>query len=137
MELQNGAVEEWTEVGPDHRVLREIAFDRAGKVVHLFPSDKYRDGERGHFDLSPVSTDLPSDPLVTEEFDERWEVARKEAESLPAPRTDIEDFWRRFVARINGTKWLESLFVMLTAVILLILGVAVLAFGLLSAAGGR
>jgi hypothetical protein len=39
--------------------------------------------------------------------------------------------------RVNGPKWLETLFVLMTAAALLILGVGVLAFGILSAADGK
>jgi hypothetical protein len=134
--LRDDAVQEWVEVAPDGVVQREIFFDASGNVVHLFPSKKYRQGRYGHFDLTPVEP-TGHDSVAPEEFDRRWEEAREAAENLPLPPSDIEDFWRRFVTRINGPKWLEDILVLQTAVALLILGVAVFAFGWLHAAGSK
>ena len=77
--MEDGAVEEWTEVGPDGVVNREIAFDALGNVVHLFPSDKYRRGDYGHFDLAPVRPTGP-DSVDPQEFARRWEQARLAAQ---------------------------------------------------------
>lgn len=134
--MLDDAIEEWVEVAADGVVQREIAFDGSGNVVHLFPSDKYRAGNYGHFDLAPVEPTGPNS-VAPDEFDRRWNEARDMAEGLPPPPSGIEEFWHRFVARLHGPKWLERGLVFLTAVALLILGVAVLAFGFLSAADGK
>lgn len=90
--FEDGVIEEWTEVGPDGVVNREIAFDALGNVVHLFPSDKYRHGDYGHFDLAPVEPAGP-DSVNPQEFDRRWEQARRAAEDLPRPPSDIDRFF--------------------------------------------
>lgn len=134
-DVGDSVAEEWVEVALDGVVQREIGFDASGSVVHLFPSEKYRQGTYGHFDLAPVEpTGL--DSVDPGEFDRRWEATRQAAEELPTPPSDIEDFWRRFVGRLNGPKWLENVLVLLTALALLIFAVAVLAFGWVSAANG-
>jgi hypothetical protein len=135
-DMRDNAVEEWVEVAPDGVVQREIGFDVSGAVVHLFPSKKYRQGNYGHFDLAPVEP-AGHDSVAPAEFDRRWKAADRAAERLPMPPSDIEDFWRGFVARRNGPKWLENLLVLLTAVALLVIGVSVLVFGILSAADGK
>jgi hypothetical protein len=134
--MRDNAVEEWVEVAPDGVVQREIGFDVSGAVVHLFPSKKYRHGTYGNFDLAPVEPAGP-DSVAPSEFDRRWKAAAQAAEGLPMPPSDIEDFWRGFVARLNGPKWLEKLLVLLTVLALLTIGVSVLVFGFLLAADGK
>ena len=134
-ELLDGAVEEWTEIGPDGRVLREIAFDGSGQVVHLMPSDRYRYGTYGHFDLSPVDISGP-DTIGADEFERRWEQARRAAEQLPRPPSDIEVFARKLAARLNRPKWSDNLALGI-GLLLAILGVVVIAFGFLHAVGGK
>jgi hypothetical protein len=132
-ELLDDAVEEWTEIGPDGRVLREIAFDGSGRVVHLMPSDRYRDGTYGHFDLSPADISGP-DTIGADEFERRWEQARRAAELLPRPPSDIEAAASRLALRFNRPGWSDNL-ALLIGLVLAICGVAVIAFGVLHAAG--
>ena len=54
-DLGEGLVEEWTEVGDDGVVLREIGFDSNGNIAHKMPSAKFKHGKYGHFDLAPIS----------------------------------------------------------------------------------
>jgi hypothetical protein len=51
-----GISEEWTEVGDDGVVTRELGFDANGKVVHVFPSQRFPHGSYGHWDLAPIET---------------------------------------------------------------------------------
>jgi hypothetical protein len=97
-ELQQGAIEEWIEIGPDGIVLREIAFDEAGKVVHLMPSDKYPDGTYGHFDLAPVHMTGP-DSVDPQEFEQRWQEAEQLAANLPNPPGNLSRFVRWLTSR--------------------------------------
>ena len=130
---EGAPVEEWTEIGPDGRVLREIAFDASGRVVHLMPSNKYRDGTYGHFDVARVDISGP-DTIDAEEFERRWEGARAATELLPRPPSDIEAAASRLARRFNRPGWSDNL-ALLIGLALAIFGVAVIAFGVLHAAG--
>jgi len=76
LEKISGMVTLYTEIGEDGRVRREIGFNNEGKVVHKCPSDGYRWGTYGFFDLARVEraekTDSPSDVITEDEFEQLW-----------------------------------------------------------------
>jgi hypothetical protein len=72
-ELNGGLVELWTEVGEDGYVTREIGFDVNGQVAHKMPSDRYREGTYGLFDLAPIELQGRKDDISAEQFEKRWQ----------------------------------------------------------------
>jgi len=72
----SGMVIMYTEIDEEGRVRREIGFNDAGEVVHKCPSDGYRYGTYGLFDLSKVEraekADSPSDVITRAEFEQLW-----------------------------------------------------------------
>jgi hypothetical protein len=76
LEKISGIASLYTEIGEDGRVRREIGFNDAGEVVHKCPSDVYRYGTYGLFDLSNVEraekADSPSDVITEAEFEQLW-----------------------------------------------------------------
>jgi hypothetical protein len=65
-----GLAKTWVEVAPDGRVMREIGFDADGHVIHRAPSARYRHGQYGLFDLTPVKA--TSDSVAQEDFERMW-----------------------------------------------------------------
>lgn len=100
-DLVDGAIEEWTEIGPDGVVLREIAFDESGKVVHLMPSDKYHHGTYGVFDLAPVEMAGIADSVDAVVFDRRWQKASGAAALLPPPPGAASRFVKWLAAKLR------------------------------------
>lgn len=79
-----GIVAVFTEVDDSGLVRREVGLNRAGNVVHRFPSSG-RLGERGLFDLVPVAASKSN--LSEEEFSRIW--------ALPGPEPWVAPAWHR------------------------------------------
>lgn len=62
----------WTEVDPSGTVTRELGFDESGRVTHRMPSDRYRRGTYGLFDLALIDLTSHGRDIPADEFESRW-----------------------------------------------------------------
>ena len=60
------------ELDRDGRVLRELGFDAAGRIVHKCPDDKFEHGTHGLFDLARFDVSGLTSDLDKEEFERFW-----------------------------------------------------------------
>jgi hypothetical protein len=88
LEKVEGMQAMYTEVDDNGVVRREVGLDRAGRVVHRFPSAG-RLGERGLFDLVPVTAGKAN--MNEREFSAIW--------ALPGPEPWVPPTWHRWLRR--------------------------------------
>lgn len=62
----------WTEVSSDGLVTREIGFNERAEVVHRMPSQRFRQGTYGLFDLATIDLTSRHRDIAASEFEERW-----------------------------------------------------------------
>lgn len=62
----------FVEIASDGMVLREVGFDNKGNVVHKCPSENYKHGTYGLFDLARVDVESRKNDLTKTEFEELW-----------------------------------------------------------------
>jgi hypothetical protein len=71
-EADPAIAEVWTEVDVSGSVLRELAFDDLGAVVHRMPSARFREGQYGLFDLALIDLRSHRRDIPAAQFEQRW-----------------------------------------------------------------
>ncbi len=61
-----------TEVDETGRIRRELGYTIDNLLVHKFPSNKFKHGRYGIFDLTPLETKNRKSDLTKEEFEKIW-----------------------------------------------------------------
>ena len=92
-----GLVEEWTEIGADGVVTRELGFNADGDISHQFPSDYFPQGSYGIFDLAVIETRGLIDTVEAAEFERKWDQGLRETKGRPRP----PDAFDRLIARVS------------------------------------
>lgn len=64
----------YTESNEQGVVLREIGFDKLGKITHRYPSSAHPFGSRGLFDTQTVSLSDGTPKLTKDEFEDLWRL---------------------------------------------------------------
>ena len=62
----------YLEVNDNGDVKREIGFNSSGKTIHKCPSDDFKDGTYGAFDLSRFDTSNLKNDISKEDFERLW-----------------------------------------------------------------
>ncbi len=68
-----GLAETWTEVDETGSVRRELGFDAAGHICHRCPSQRYRYGTYGLFDMATIAVEGRGNEIAADEFERRWQ----------------------------------------------------------------
>lgn len=62
----------YIEIDKNGSILREIGLNKKGDIIHIYPSDKYKYGKYGIFDLCCFDINKLENEIDSDFFERKW-----------------------------------------------------------------